>query len=389
MPLNDAFEHNGISIIASEAPAPLGPPGDEIVAWVVVAPDKDVSIGYNIPYRVANTADAQKLDMTLDELGTGWHAVSEVLKKAAVVQYVIVVEKGLDDAATEANIIGSVDPATGRRKGIAALVDCPERPTLIAAPGYSGKKSVIDALAAVAKRLRARVVADGTSTSTAAATAFSLTLGGEGSGHERVYIAEGMPMIYSRKAKGNIYVAPSIVAMTAFVQGKAWESPGNKSVAIEDVSRNIEYNILDKNTEGNLLLKHGISFFGRTSQGGFSLIGNRSVTGKFISFVGLEDTICRKLEAGSQATKGKNMTANFWEQEVRKIDLFVQDLVAGEVIPGGRVYLHPTLNTVEAYKNGTWYVVIDYGRYSPNEHTVFHVNSVDSIVETFIEGVLQ
>lgn len=389
MPLNNAFEHNGATILASEAPAPLGPPGDAVVAWVVVAPDKDPAIGFNVPYRVANPADAQKLDTTLNELGTAWHAVSEVLKKAAVVQYVIVVEKGATDAVTEANIIGSVDPTTGRRKGIPALVDCPERPTLIAAPGYSGKKPVIDALAEVAKRLRCRVVADGTSTTTTAATAFSLTLGGEGSGHDRVYIAEGMPQIYSRKAKGNIFVAPSIVAMTAFVQAKAWESPGHKSVSITDVSRNIEYNLLDKNTEGNLLLKHGISFFGRTGQGGFSLIGNRSVTGKFISFVGLEDEICRKLEAAASSGAAKNMTANFWEQEVRKIDLFVQDLVAQQIIPGGRVYLHPTLNTVNSYKNGTWYVVIDYGRYSPNEHTVFHVNSVDSIVETFIEGVLQ
>lgn len=164
--------------------------------------------------------------------------------------------------------------------------------------------------------------------------------------------------------------------------------PGNQGVAIQDVSRSVDYNILDTNTEGDLLNKNGVSYFGRTSMGGFSLIGNRSVTGQFISFVGLEDAIARKLEAASQTAMAKQMTANFWEQEVKKIDLFVQDLVAAQVIPGGSVYLHPTLNTVERYKNGSWYVVIDYGRYSPNEHMILHLNAVDSIVEQFIEEVL-
>jgi phage tail sheath protein FI len=76
------------------------------------------------------------------------------------------------------------------------------------------------------------------------------------------------------------------------------------------------------------------------------------------------------------------------EQEIKKINLFMQDLVAAEIIPGGEVYLHPTLNTVERYKNGSWYIVIDYGRYSPNEHMIFHLNAVDRIVEEFIEEVL-
>uniref|UniRef100_A0A6M3KPF7 Putative tail protein n=1 Tax=viral metagenome TaxID=1070528 RepID=A0A6M3KPF7_9ZZZZ len=389
MPLNDAFEHNGATILASEAPAPLGPPGSNVIAWVVTAPDKDDSIGFNSPFRVSNTQLAQKLDTTGSELGTAWHAVTEVLKKAAVAQYVIVVPEGATPAETEANIIGGIDPATGKRTGIAALVECAERPTLIAAPGFSHKKPVIDALAAMAKRLRARVVVDGTSTTTEALNTLLDSLGGEGSGHERVYLAESMPQIYSRAAKGDIYVAPSIMAMTAFASVEQWESPGNQSVAINGLSRVIEYNLLDKSTEGDLINKNGGSYFARTSMGGFSLIGNRAVTGKFISFVGLEDVIARKLEASAQSAMAKQMTANFWEQEVKKIDLFVQDLVAAQVIPGGSVYLHPTLNTVESYKNGTWYVVIDYGRYSPNEHTVFHLNSVDNIVNTFIEGVLQ
>lgn len=388
MPLIDQFEHNGVTIEKSEPLAPMGPLGANVVAWVVTAPDKHASIAHHVPYRVANFTDAALLDIKGDERGTAWHAAVLTLKRANVPQYFIIVPEGANDAETQANIIGGVDGATGRRKGIAALTECEKKPTIIAAPGFSHQKAVIDELAAMAKRLLCRVLVDAPSTNKADAIAFSQALGGEGTGHERVYAVDPMPAIYSKKALGDIYVPASSVAMGAFAAVKPWESPGNQGVLINNVSRTIEYNITDKTTEGSLLNQHGISYFARTSMGGFSLIGNRSVTGKFISHVGLEDAIARKLEAASQKAMSKQLTKNAMEQEVTKINLFMQDLVKDEVIPGGEVYLHPELNTVERYKNGSWYIVVDYGRYSPNEHMIFHLNAVDRIVEEFISEVL-
>ena len=388
MPANDAFEHNGISIITSEPPPPMGPPGEDVVAWVVTAPDKHADVNFSMPFRVANNTLAAMLDTTGNELGTGWHAATETLKKTQVTQYFIVMPEGADDNETMNNILGGVDAATGRKTGIAALAECPERPTIIAAPGFSANKPVADALAVMGKKLMCRAVIDGPSGGTQTMIDFSAQFGGEGTGHERLYVAVENPMIYSKAAGADIYVPPSIHAVGAMASRKQWESPGNAGVLINDVSRTIDYNILDKTTEGDLLNKHGLSFYARTTMGGFSLIGNRSITGKFISFVGLEDTIARKLEAASQRAMSKNLTMSFMEQEVKKINLFMQDLVAAEIIPGGEVYLHPELNTVERYKNGSWYIVVDYGRFSPNEHMIFHLNAVDRIVEEFLEEVL-
>ena len=137
-----------------------------------------------------------------------------------------------------------------------------------------------------------------------------------------------------------------------------------------------------------LLNRYGVSYYARTTLGGFSLIGNRSITGKFISYVGLEDAITRKLVKAAQKAMAKNLTKSFMEQEVKRIDDWIQTLVADETIPGGRVYLHPELNSVEKYKNGTWYVCIDYGRYAPNEHMIYQLNATDEIIEEFLEDVL-
>jgi hypothetical protein len=389
MPEIPNFEHNGISIETKRPPEPMGPLGENVVGLVVTAPDRDADkIALNVPFRIANQGDAQLLDTTGDEQGTGWHAVSELLKKAGVPVYVIVVEEGATDEETKANVIGGIDPESGQPLGIASLAGCREVPTIIAAPGFSHELAVAQELATMARRLMCRPVLDCPDVPIDDAIDYSESLGGEGTGFRRCYLAYQMAEIYSRAAQGNIFVAPSVHAVGALAAVKPWESPGNQGVLIQGVSRHVDYNILDKSTNGDLLNRWGISYYARTSLGGFSLIGNRSVTGEFISHVGLEDAICRKLVSASQKAMAKNLTKSFMEQEVRKVDAFIQDQVAAEIIPGGRVYLHPTLNTVERYKNGSWYIVIEYGRYSPNEHMIFHVNAVDSIVEEFLQEVL-
>ncbi|ABY90388.1 major tail sheath protein [Halomonas phage phiHAP-1] len=388
MPEITEFQHNGVSLETNRPPESMGPLGPNVVGLVVAAPDRDPSVPLNVPFRISNPTQAQLLDKVGDESGTGWRAVIEILKKAAVPIYVVVVEEGDTEEATTANVVGGVDPVSGQPLGIAALAGCAEVPTIIGAPGFSSEKGVSDALAALARRIYCRFVIDAPDIPVSEMVAFSETLGGEGTGYRRCYVAYQMCEVYSRAAQGNVFVAPSVHAIGCLAAVQPWQSPGNQGVLIQGVARHVDYNILDKSTDGDLLNRYGISYYARTSLGGFSLIGNRTVTGEFISHVGLEDAIGRKIVGASQKAMAQNLTKSFMEQEVRKVDAFVQDQVAAEIIPGGRVYLHPDLNTVERYKNGSWYIVIEYGRYSPNEHMIFHINAVDSIVEEFLEEVL-
>ncbi|WP_163836979.1 phage tail sheath protein [Spartinivicinus ruber] len=389
MPKINQFEHNGISIVVNEPPPPMGLPSKQVVGWVVTAPDKHADVPFNTPIRIASHKDARLLDTTGDERGTGFHAVSETLKRTQVVQYVVVVPEVEEDAtATMNNIIGGIHPDTGQATGIAALALCPETPTLIAAPGYSQNKPVIDALVSLAVQSWAIVVADCTSTTRPEALTLSESLGGEGNGYERVYLVEPSAKIYSKKAKGYIYVPASTMAMGAIAAVNQWESPDNQGVRISDVMRPISYNILDKTSEGDLLNAYGISYFARTSLGGFSVKGNRAVTGKFISHVGLENVIARKIIAASERAMGKNLTREFMEAELEKLNDFLSNLAASNIIPGGNAYLHPELNNVENYRNGSWFIVLEYGRFSPNEHMTFHFNPSKKILEEFLGDIV-
>jgi len=386
MPKVTNFEHNGVTLQTSESPEAIGGLGNNVVCLVGTAPNAHVSIPRNVPFRINDFTTQALLDTTNAESGTLFQAVYQILKVTKVPVYVIVVEKGTTDALTQTNVIGGVDAVSGQRKGIAAIPLCQEMPTIIGAPGFSSVKAVHSELASMAARIRCRFVFDGLDVTVAAQVTNSESMGA--AGYERGYMVHQMAAVYSKAAQGSVFLPPSVLAIAHMAKRKPWESPGNQVTYAEGVSRTVEYIISDSSTEGDLLNSYGVSYYARTELGGFSLIGNRSISGKFISFVGLEDALARKLIGSAQKGMAQNLTKKFMEQEVERYNTWLQGLVADETIPGGKVYLHPDLNTVEKYKNGTWYVVFDYGRYSPNENMVMQLNAKDSIIETFLEDVL-
>ncbi|HUH05768.1 hypothetical protein SAMN05216600_12837 [Pseudomonas cuatrocienegasensis] len=382
------FEHNGASIEASEPPEAMGGIGDNVIGLVGTAPNKALGVPLDSPFRINSFTLAAMLDPTGLEAGTLYQTVHQILKVVKVPIYVVVVEEGLTDADTLNNVIGGIDLESGQKLGLQALGVCPEAPTIIGAPGFSSEQAVHSELASVGKRLRARVVLDGKDVPVSGQVTNSQAIGGAELGYDRCYVVHQMPAVYSKAAKANVFLPPSSLAIAALASVKQWESPGNQVTYAADVSRTVEYNILDKSSEGDLLNRYGVSYYARTDLGGFSLIGNRSITGKFISYVGLEDALGRKLGKAAQKVMAKNLTKEFMEQEVKRIDDWMQTLVADGTIPGAKIYLHPELNSVEKYKNGTWYLVIDYGRYAPNEHMIYQLNANDEIIEEFLGDVL-
>lgn len=388
MPEIPQFVHNGISIETQVAPAPMGPLGKAILGIVGTAPNADESLVKNTPHRIANLADVAKLDTTGTEEGTLWRTCSKIFELVSVPIYVVIVEQGTDEAESNNNVIGQIDASTGQRSGIQALADCMEIPTHIAAPGFNAKE-VSDALAAVGKRLFAIPVGDGPNTNDVDAVTFSASIGGVGTGYEAFYLVDPQVSVYSQAAAGYVSFSAAALALSCFARVSSWQSPAVQGgVSIGGTARVIDYNIMDKTTNGSLLNNNGISYFARTSMGGFSLIGNRCVMGRFVSQVGLEYAIIRKLAKTSQGDMAKNLTKNMMDQKIRSLNVWLKSLQADETIMGAQVYLHPTLNNVENYTNGEWHIAIKYFGYAPNEHMVYHLIEDTGIVETFLEGIL-
>ncbi len=387
MPVITSFEHNGITIESNRAPAPMGPLGGNVFGVVGTAENADPLYPRNTPIRIANLRDAARLDMNSEESGTLWRFCNFILSAVSLPIYVVIIDEGNTDAETQANVAGVVDPETGERSGIYALTECMETPTHIFAPGFTNNKPVADRLVEIALRLFAIPVLDGTNTNDNDVIALSGEMAG--SGYDAAYMVDPWPMVYSFAAESDVLVPASTVAAVCFARVDPWISPASDGlVNISGVARQVDYNIMDSATNADLLMKNGVSIFCRTSQGGYSLKGNRTLSGDFVNKKGLEYAIIRKLAETSEVDMAKSLTKQFMEQKCESLNSYLKTLRADNTLIDAEVYLHPTLNTVDSYMNGTWTIAIKYAGYSPNEHMVYVLTEDTGIVESFIEDTL-
>lgn len=384
-PIQD-FELNGVEVNTIEPQPSMGPLALQVVHLIGTAPNKNAGLSYNEPTRLWNYSHAMlSLDSVGTRQGTLPNVVRYLLEYVKCIVYVTVVEANADASVTEASIIGEVNSSTGAITGLETVKACAETPTIIAAPGFNSK-AVGQKLALIGRDVRCRPVLDGPNTNDMAAAEFAAEFGSEGTGQDKLSIIDPWFLKTYDGVQSLMPASIALVAAMASVEG--WESPQNRGVLCDETARNVSYKINDKTTQANFLNKHGVVTIARTRMGGMSIIGNRSNTGRFLSHVGLEDLMARKLEETSQPLMGKQLTEEFMVQVVDRLTNWGQNLVAQGVIPVFKAFLHPSKNTLENYTSGRWYLCVNYGRYAPNEHMVYEMSVDNGLIEAWLEEVV-
>ncbi|MBY7899924.1 phage tail protein [Vibrio fluvialis] len=385
VPIND-FELNGVTVDTIEPLPSMGPLASHVIHLTGTALNKNAGLSYNEPIRFFNISDAMlMLDTTGERSGTLPYVVRYLMEFVKCVLYVTVVEDTGNQATTEANVIGGTDSVSGAITGLQTVKACPETPTVIAAPGFSSKP-VGQALALLGRDIRCRPVLDGPNTNDMAAAEFAGEFGAEGTGENKLAIID--PWFLKTYDGAQVLMPASIALVAAMASVEGYESPQNIGVQCDETARNVSYKINDSTTQANFLNKHGVVTIARTRMGGYSIIGNRTNTGRFISHVGLEDLMARKLEETSQPLMGKQLTEDFMNQVIDRLTNWGQNLVAQGVIPVFKAFLHPSKNNLENYTSGRWYLCVNYGRYSPNEHMVYEMSVDNGLIEAWLEEVV-
>ncbi len=385
VPIED-FELNGVTVDTIEPLPSMGPLASHVVHLTGTAPNKNAGMPLNEPTRLWNYPNAMlMLDTVGDRLGTLPYVVRYLFEFVKCVVYVTVVEDTGETATTEANVIGDVDADTGAVTGMKTIKACPETPTIIAAPGFSSK-AIGQAIANIGRDVRCRPVLDGPNTNDMAAAEFAGEFGSKGTGEDQLSIID--PWFLKTYDGAQVLMPASIALVAAMASVEGYESPQNQGVQCDETCRNVSYKINDSTTQANFLNKHGVVTIARTRMGGYSVIGNRTNTGRFISHVGLENLMARKLEDTSQPLMGKQLTEEFMNQVIDRLTNWGQSLVADGVIPVFKAFLHPSKNSLENYTSGRWYLCVNYGRYSPNEHMVYEMSVDNGLIEAWLEEVV-
>ena len=286
-----------------------------------------------------------------------------------------------DEVAAAAALLGEAETLEGAR------------PDVLIAPGHSsavtrtGQKvdgaPVTTALAAVADRIRAIVVADGPATNRQDAIDYRDSLASR-----RVFVVD--PKVKVLAAGGAVAEAPAsgyVAGLIARIDGEEgwWVSPSNREIlGILGTSRFVSFGLGDKDAEANLLNASEVATIVRAK--GFRLWGNRTCSDDpkwaFLSVVRTNDRINEAVLESHLWAVDRNITRTYVSDVVESVSAYLRDLVAQGAILGGRCWADPDLNPDSQVANGELYLDFDFTPSFPAERITFRSRLVGDYAET-------
>lgn len=377
------YAKHGLTIHKKAPPRAIATNGDQLGLMIGTAPNKHADVEYDVPLKLYSTDDLIQLDTTGDQLGSLYYAAKYFLTYSSAALYVIVVNdsaKAGDEyiAEMKARVIGGMDAGTGQRTGLRAVEDCQEAPTVIGSTLFANDISVINALAPITTQMSCMAVSEFPNTNSVEAKTFADEFG---DAHAHIVGCDVSIEMWG------VPIPSTAWGMAGMCSVVPWVSPSNKAIVADDVARKIGHRLSDSKAESNELNWYGVTIPVRPKRGGYVFWGNRTVSGAWISSIGLLNTIQRKLELSMETEMDEMMTYDFFKQQVERINNWISDLKAKHCVIHARAYMHQKMNSVNSYESGEWALAIDYGEYSPNEHTQIFLQKDLSITREYVETV--
>lgn len=350
----------------------------------------DEAFPLNTPVLVAGSrAEAAKLGAT----GTLPDAMDSIFDQCGAVVVVVRVAKGVDDAATLANVLGGTNSVTGKFEGVHALRGAESAvgvaPRILIAPGFTHTRTgstanpVVAELLGIAERLRAVIIQDGASTTDAAA----VTQAGD-FGSKRVYLVD--PRVVKVDENGaNVFAwsSPHVAGLICKSDNERgfWWSPSNQEInGIIGTERPVDFTLGDTASRANLLNEAKVATIIR--QNGYRLWGNRTLSSDpkwvFLSVVRTADIIHDSLLRAHLWAVDRNITKTYIQDVTDGVNAYLRHLVEIGAIIGGTCYADPDLNTPDQIQQGKVYFNFDFTPPYPAEHIIFRSTLTNEYLKT-------
>lgn len=342
------------------------------------APNADRSVfPANVPILIAgNPHKLAKLDMLGEKLGTLPNYMSSVYDQSRCNICVIRVEEGESEAQTITNIIGGVDPITGAKLGMDAILDVQaitgKRPRLLAVAGFSQEQSVLTKLLPIATRLRCKVFADCPGTTYESAVAY-----------RQLWGDRRLELFWPRvRNEFDIPVPMSAYAIGIEIQKDQGANTGysasisnrriNGALGTEFV---IDYFDGDSNCMSHLLNENQITTV--IMDEGLRMWGNLSCSDdpkwQFNSHVRVNDMVLDMISNGLKWARDRKILATFVEDVTESVQNGLDGEIRAGHLYGATAWADPDLNPPESIIAGNFY--LDYDFTPPGIAQAIHVTS--------------
>ena len=339
-------------------------------------------------------------DVAIDDAGTAVAAADyEIDAAAGTITALSVATVSEGDAVTidykyvDASLVTAAQAAAAAPLLCEAEEASGRTPDVLIAPGWTSSVTrtagnVIDAapvttaLAAVADRCKAFVIADAPGTTRADALAYRAT-----QASRRVFVVDPQVKVLAgaatalRPASG--YVAGLVARIDAEVGW--WASPSNRELrGIAGTSRFVSFGLGDADSEANLLNASEVATIIRS--GGWRLWGNRTCSAdpkwKFLSVVRIADKINQAVLRSHLWAIDRNITKTYVADVVESVNAYLRELTALGAILGGRCWADPDLNPQEEIQGGQLLLDFDFTPAYPAERLTFRSRLTGDYAET-------
>lgn len=255
---------------------------------------------------------------------------------------------------TSADVIGSIDSTTGKRKGLKIIDELYSQfgftAKLILAPVYCESPAVASEMIALAEKSRALALIDAVAGMTVQQVINARGVGGQlNTSSYRAVICYPHLKVYDT-ATNSERIEPfsqrlaGVIAKTDHEDGY-WFSPSNREIlGIIGIERPITASVNDPNTEANILNENGIVTVFNAFGTGYRVWGNRSAAWptktdpkNFISVRRTADIIAESIEYSTMQFLDKPVTITI-DGVLSSVNAFIRTLIGRGALVDGKCY---------------------------------------------------
>ncbi|WGV98820.1 hypothetical protein QF117_10670 [Vibrio sp. YMD68] len=306
--------------------------------------------------------------------GTLKTALTEMAQQKMGMVVVVRVEDSEDQAQLISNIIGTVDE-NNQHSGLQSLLLAGSKigikPRLITVPEYSSLPGVGWAMEAVARRLKAHCIIEGSKQSFEDVVA-------EGRAYTNSYYVH--PKVKLIGTDGITRIRPNSATVLGHIlrcdaEYGYWQSPSNRQIFINGITPEVDWISGDPLSTANLYNEKDVTVF-NARDGKHFLWGNRLTNHKFFNQERIRFVVGESIELAHLDYVDRNITKPYVGTITDRIDGLIRRLVKRGVLRGGRVWLDTELNDDETIRSGKIYWNYELQFFGVAERLVFrqHIN---------------
>ncbi|MBD0786718.1 phage tail protein [Vibrio sp. Y2-5] len=359
------FKHGIFGVTDNSGVRPMQMADTSFAVVVGTAPDADAeTYPLNKPVLVAgNIHKIAKLDMVGNNAGTLPDALEAIYDQKRCAIAIIRVEEGVDAAATILNIIGGVDPVTGAKSGLEAILDVQsitgKRPRLLHVPDFLKEQAVLTKLLPIATRLRCKVFGECPGTTYEEAVAY-----------RQLWGDKRLELFWPRMKNAEGRLVPMSSYMLGLEIQKDQDPNYGYSASISNLKINgtlgteipIDYADGDTNCMAHLLNENQITTV--ILDDGYRSWGNLSCSDdpkwRFNSHVRVNDMILDMITTSLKWARDRKILRTFVEDVTDSVQQGLDGETRAGHLYGATAWADPDLNPPESIIAGNFYLDYDF-----------------------------